>query len=485
MSRLLISSFTFISVLSLCNVVSAGQQSPVYASQAGTVQPYDPSQYSNNNSYGNDNGQYGSNQYGNNMAQQNNSQYNNSWQNNNQYGSNNNQTVNNGSHNNQNTPYGTQNNNNQYNNRNSANNPFLNNYVRKNKVFSASVYKLDKNGKLYKTTLDNKSLKKTVVIFFGDWCPNCAKFLGSLSKYLKQLLDSGINIIFIGVPKLEEIRDWRKPSISDYNNARNQLRQYKILLEQLDPNGYDSAGNPNKKSKKVELVLLGDSDVLEKNDITVLPTMLAINNGTEQFRGSSDNSLDIVNFENPTAIQQFQEIWNTNNDDDNDDDEEEDETEDEDDDEEECKPKKKVTNKKKQTNTNRNGNKKKKKLNVTSITVNKKKTSSKNSRVDKKSAEFHTRMLNSGCQCSCNKNLPPLIKIHNVAPQPVAPVQQPVANNVNNIEQDDKYCYVTKTKRYIKQKRPVICHKQYKNNQVIPTNTNTISNNNGCYCTCN
>ena len=470
------------------NIVFPNQQGPVYASQAGTMQPYDQSQYGNNG-YGNNNGQYGNNQYG--WNQQNNGQYNN-WQNNNQYGRNNNTAVNN--------TYGYQNNNNASNT--GVNNPFLMNYARRTKQFSASVYKMAKNGKLYKTKLDDKILKKAIVIFFGDWCPNCAKFLSGLSKYLKQLVDSGIKIIFIGVPSVEKLQDWRDPSASDYQESRNKLRSFNILLDQLDPNGYDAAGNPNNKSKKVELVLLGENDVLDRNAIDSLPTMLAVNDGKEQFRGSSDNSLDIVNFENSTAMKQFLDIWKEEDDDEDDEIDEIDEDENDDEDEEECKPKKKVKSKKKNSSTKKKRSKKKNKTSITCIKENKTKTRSNNSRVDQRIADFHTRMLNKGCQCNCHHNLQQLIKIH--APQPVTPVQQPVATNTNATAtvqttvtpvQNNDSCYIVPMKKYIRLRKPVMCNKHNNGSAsaktTMPTTVHTTdqaiipSGNNNCCCTCN
>ena len=486
MNRILISSVVFVAILSACSVVSVGQQSPVYASQAG--QPYDQSQYG----YSNNNNQYGGDQ-------QNNGQYgnNNNWSN--QYDGNRDPATN--------PAYNNQNNNN-----NRQNNPFLNNYARKNKRFSATVCRLEKGkSKLSRpTTLDSKTLKKAVVIFFGDWCPNCARFLTGLSKYLNQLVQDGIRIIFIGVPSPETLQDWRSPKITDYNSAKEKLRSYNIVLEQLDPKGYDSNGNPKSNNRKVELVLLGDEDVLNRNAIDSLPTMLVIRDSNEQFRGSSDNSLDIVNFESPSAMQQFKEIWNEEDADDEDDDdmdESEDEEED-DDDEEDEKPKsksKKKSKDKKKITIKKDKSSSKKQVKVTKLDkkkTTKKKSTSKSSKVDDYKAEFHTRMLNKGCQYSCNSNLPPLIKQQYVAPvqQTVVPVQQPTVTNISNVvpPAEEGPMYIMKKQRCIRRRRTNICCNPRKNND-IPVSDVVVSNsapvvnqpvvtnagNSRCHCTCN
>jgi len=443
------------------------QQSPVYASQAGAMQPYDSNNQGNNgynnNGYGNGNPGYGNynnqsydgnnQQYGNNynndnQQNYNNNQQNNNWQNqyNNQYSgyNNNNPGVTNVSYN-SNNGYNQQNNNKSR----SQNNPFLVNYARKNKRFSATVYKMDKNGKLYRSQLDSKSLQKAIIIFFGDWCPHCAHFLTSFAKYINQLTSSGIKIIFIGVPSIERIQNWQTPTISDYNESKNKLQSFGINPEQLSQNAkseHDQAKQQKKNKQQhnadilklnmpaVELVLLGDNSVLDNNAIDSLPTMLAVNNSTEQFRGGADNSLDVVNFENPISMQQFQEIWYEDDEEEEDnEDEDTDDEEDHDDDEEEEDTKKKVKKKnksKKDKKKTENSDKK----NKTKTKTNEKKNNNKKSKNSKSSKEssnkqvdisltnFHTRLLNRGCNCSCNM---PQVVIKHVR-VPVQAVQKPV-----------------------------------------------------------
>ena len=470
MNRILLSIIAGGIVCTYSTCLYAQYQSPVYASQAGTMQPYNSNNDNqdnnngynnngygngnfgyenyNNQSYDNNNQQYGNNYNNDNQQNYNNNQQNNNWQNqyNNQYGgyNNNNQGVTNVSYNN-NNGYNNQQNNNKS---RSQNNPFLVNYARKNKRFSATVYKMDKNGKLYRSQFDSKSLQKAIVIFFGDWCPHCAHFLTSFAKYINQLTSSGIKIIFIGVPSIERIQNWQSPTISDYNESQNKLQSFGINPAQMSQNaksGYEQA-KQQKKNKQhynadilklnmpaVELVLLGDNSVLDHNAIDSLPTMLAINNGTEQFRGGADNSLDVVNFENPVSMQQFQEIWYEEDDDDEDTEADTDYDED-DDDEEDTKKKvkknnksKKDKNKKKKENSDKK-NKKKAKTNDKKNNNNKNKNSkiskeSSNKQVDVSLTNFHTRLLNKGCNCSCN--MPQVVIKHVRVPVQARIVQQP------------------------------------------------------------
>lgn len=427
MSRILI-YFISVSILSITNGFSFSQQnSPTYASQAGANQQYTQQQGNNNNVP--------------------------NWQT-----QLNNQNNNNSNNNPQNGYYSSSQNNNPNNNvnvNNNTNNPFLKNTIRRNEKFSAIVYGVDKKGKLYKRTLGYKTdnndrfttpdpyLKKSIVIFFGDWCPNCAKFLSSLSRnncqYIKDLISSGIRIILVSVPSIERIQNWHKPSKADYDEANNKLRSFGIDLVQLDPSSYDSTGNPKKKkNKKVELLLLGDSYSLSDNDIDSLPVMIAIHNSIEQFRGGSDNSLDVVNFENPVALQQFKAIWNEEEEDDDDDDYEDDEYEvdkskdgiaknseqnEEEDDEEDDNieyelPKKKCNCNKRKCQCNKKQiviKAKKKETNKCKCNSNKRNNTKKNKNVysnrstnDIQMDNFYTEMLNKGCHCVFGNNKTPI-----------------------------------------------------------------------------
>jgi len=470
MKRVLI-SFVFVNVLPVFNMVFANQQSSVYPSQAGATQPNQYQQGYNNGQ----NGPYNTQNSNNNNVPNWQTQYAN------QYGGNNN---NNGNYNN------NQNNNNNV-NKNLINNPFLNNTIRKNEKFSAIVYDINKKGKLHKRILGyqpdsngnlvrpDKYLQKAIVIFFGDWCPNCAKFLTSLSKYLNQLISSGIKIVFISVPSIERIQNWQNPSISDYNEARNKLRSFNIDLTQLDPDSYDAAGNPNnRKDKKVELLLLGDNYSLSDNDIDSLPVMIAVHNSIEQFRGGSDNSLDVVNFEDPTAMRQFQEIWRNNDDDEDDEDDEDDDDEEEEDDdyeEYEEKPKKKRSkSKKKKKNVVKkviSDKKKKKNKQKTKIRINKSaKIRNKTSKIkeDKNRGNCYTSMLNKGCNCSCTKRYPTQVIITKpvTVTQQTAPITT-VANTttIQNTEVDENFIEgekVSRRKKCIIQRVPVICESRIK-----------------------
>ena len=265
----------------------------------------------------------------------------------------------------------------------------------------------------------------------------------------------------------------------------SKLRSFNIDLAQLDPNGYDSSGNPNKrKNKKVELLLLGDNYSLSNNDIDSLPVMIAIKNSIEQFRGGSDNSLDVVNFENPTSMQQFQEIWREEERDDDDDDDEYDDDdyeegtdeypehgEEYDDDEDDdtdyddnvvkhkktCNCNKKCTcNKKKKKQVK----KKPKQVKCTCTDSTPKKTKvvsvkrkpgnnkpSKRSTLDKQLDNFYTDMLNKGCDCILSNVNPQPPQI--IYQKPVKVIKQPAPVVIQNATVDANFIEAPAPKKKI------------------------------------
>ena len=324
-------------VLSIFSVfyssVIAQQYSPVYSAQAGAVSAYPQNQNGFNNPRNNGYNQPQlENQYGSSNNNQGYSQYQNS-----QPG------FVNGSQDDFNSESG-------YN----SQNVFLENYVRKGAQFKATVYKKDKNGQLYKTKLSKEDLNKTIVIFFGDWCPHCSTFLTGFARNINSLVASGVKIIFVSVPSIERLQKWQIPNDTDYTEAEQKLSSFGIQTDQ-----------------SVNLVLLGDKTTLDDNIIDSLPTMLAVKDGKEYFRGGSDNSIDKVDLSNQNSMNQFLEIWESN------------------------KPEKNSTNKEKPSI------KTEEESAPSNVMKKNKKRSIKNKSVNNKQTNFFTSMLNKGCDCRC------------------------------------------------------------------------------------
>ena len=63
-----------------------------------------------------------------------------------------------------------------------SNNVFLEYYAKQGNDFSMSVF-YNENGNLVKRNISYDDLQRTVVIFFGNWCPHCHKFLTGFSKF--------------------------------------------------------------------------------------------------------------------------------------------------------------------------------------------------------------------------------------------------------------------------------------------------------------
>lgn len=172
-----------------------------------------------------------------------------------------------------------------------SNNIFLEYYAKQGSEFSASVFRREKNN-LVKQDVSYDDLKKSVVIFFGDWCPHCHKFLTEFSRYIGTLGKSGVNVILLHVPSVDRLRNWQDPTIQDYQSVIQTLNSY----------GISAASN-------VRILLLGDRTTLSRMGISGLPVFLAVKNSKEYFRGVGDSGVSGLKLSDPTILKQFLEIW--------------------------------------------------------------------------------------------------------------------------------------------------------------------------------
>ena len=171
------------------------------------------------------------------------------------------------------------------------NNIFLEYYAKQGDDFSASVY-YNEGGKLAKRDISYDNLKKTVVVFFGDWCPHCHKFLTEFSKHIGILKSKGVKIVFLNVPSVDKLRNWQDPTMQDYDDAKSKINSYGINL-----------------SSGVDLVLLGERATLARSGIEGLPVVISVKNGQEYFRGIGENGVSKLQLSNPETLRQFLEIW--------------------------------------------------------------------------------------------------------------------------------------------------------------------------------
>lgn len=172
-----------------------------------------------------------------------------------------------------------------------SNNIFLEYYARQGNDFSTSVFFYEKNT-LVKRDISYDDLKKAVVIFFGDWCPHCHKFITEFSKHIATLTKNGINVIFLHVPSVEKLQNWRDPSVQDYQAVVQKLNSYGII-----------------PSKNIKTVLLGSRTALSQVGISGLPVFLAVKNSKEYFRGIGDSGVSKLRLSEPNVLKQFLEIW--------------------------------------------------------------------------------------------------------------------------------------------------------------------------------
>jgi thiol-disulfide isomerase/thioredoxin len=146
---------------------------------------------------------------------------------------------------------------------------------------------------LEKRTLSTADLKKAVVVFFGDWCPHCEKFLGRFSGQLHLLTEKGVRIIFVGIPSVEALKQpWKDPTPAEYEIYDSKLRTHGIRL-----------------GDQVSLCALGDRVTLGKAAVEGLPAVLAVKEGAERFRGVGQDGLNKLDLADARTLEQFLAIW--------------------------------------------------------------------------------------------------------------------------------------------------------------------------------
>lgn len=172
-----------------------------------------------------------------------------------------------------------------------SNNIFLGYYAKQGNDFSMSVF-YNENGNLVKRNISYDDLQKTVVIFFGNWCPHCHKFLTGFAKDISKITEKGVKVILISVPSVEKLKNWNDPTTQDYNTTISGLNSWGI--------------NP---STNVEIVLLGDRVALSKAGVSGLPVFIAVKQAKEYFRGVGSAGVAKINLSDPNILKQFLDIW--------------------------------------------------------------------------------------------------------------------------------------------------------------------------------
>ncbi|MDR0695506.1 MAG: redoxin domain-containing protein [Holosporales bacterium] len=174
-------------------------------------------------------------------------------------------------------------------------NKFLEYYSKQGADVSVSGFFMTPAG-LAKRNLSSSDLKKAVIVFFGDWCPHCERFLGRFSGQLHRLTKKGIKIIFIGVPSVETLKkEWKDPTNEEYKVYASKLQNHNIKI-----------------ADNVMLCALGDRVTLGRESIEGLPAVLAVKDGKEQYRGVGQDGLEKLDLSRDNILEQFLAIWDDN-----------------------------------------------------------------------------------------------------------------------------------------------------------------------------
>ncbi len=177
-----------------------------------------------------------------------------------------------------------------------SNNPFLEYYNKQGNTLlkdNISFYFRDKNNTLQKRQLTSSAQKKSVMVFFGDWCPHCDAFLKTFSQHIDLLRLSDVTIIFVAVPSISKLKNWTEPTIDEFNTAERKIESYGIKLS----------------SSKTFVVMISHPSTLSICGVEGLPVMIALQNGKEKFRAVGEKAVQKMNLSNTLVLKQFLEIW--------------------------------------------------------------------------------------------------------------------------------------------------------------------------------
>lgn len=174
-------------------------------------------------------------------------------------------------------------------------NPFLEYFPRQGvKLFIDSATFFFQDGQsLRKGKFSQASLKKSVFVFFGDWCPSCQTFLTGFAGMMDLLSMYGIEVIFVHVPVPSTLKNWKDPTLDDFNIAENKISSYGIKLS----------------SGRAYVVWVGDGTVHATSGIEALPVVVAVKDGKEMFRVAGSNATSKMNLSNPDVLKDFLKIW--------------------------------------------------------------------------------------------------------------------------------------------------------------------------------
>lgn len=179
-----------------------------------------------------------------------------------------------------------------------SSNPFLEYSVRQNSQLfkdGSSFYFQSGSRSLTKRGISQDHLKKAVVVFFGDWCPHCDSFLRAFSPHVELLRLSGVSTIFVAIPSIERLKNWKDPNIDEFNAAENKIASYDIKLA----------------TKKTFVAMIGDRSVLATCGIEGLPVFVAVKEGKEVCRFVGEKAVQKINISDPAVLKQFLSIWDS------------------------------------------------------------------------------------------------------------------------------------------------------------------------------
>ncbi|MDR0640350.1 MAG: hypothetical protein LBF65_01275 [Holosporales bacterium] len=156
--------------------------------------------------------------------------------------------------------------------------------------FDVEVYVLE-NGNLVKRHINQSILRKALVVFIGEGCPHCEKFLSGFAQHYKRLTSEGVTVVFVRIPAIDALQAGRVPTMQEYESAASET---------------SVVSSP---SNTVKVFLLADYPALMKVGVTAIPVGFIVDRGAQRLKMEGDALIQKTDFSDDSVLQSFLEYY--------------------------------------------------------------------------------------------------------------------------------------------------------------------------------
>ncbi|MDR1233551.1 MAG: hypothetical protein LBJ92_00125 [Holosporales bacterium] len=159
--------------------------------------------------------------------------------------------------------------------------------------FDVEVY-VQENGNLVKRHINQSILRKALVVFIGEGCPHCERFLSEFAQHYRRITNEGVVTVFIRIPSISDLQAGRIPTMQEYDSAVSEVRV---------------VGAP---SNTIKVFLLADYPSLMRVGITAIPVGFIVNHSKQRLKMEGDTLFQKTDFSDDSVLQSFLEYFKGN-----------------------------------------------------------------------------------------------------------------------------------------------------------------------------